>query len=44
MKYWRNGEYYTTTLTVGDLNSIGDKVYNNEYGGSFFNDDGDVNP
>ena len=44
LKYWRNGKYYTTTLTVGDLNSIGDKVYNNEYGGSFFNDEGDVNP
>lgn len=32
--YWRDGEYHTCVLTVGDLNAIGSKVLDNAYGGA----------
>ncbi|MBR3298999.1 MAG: trypsin-like peptidase domain-containing protein [Clostridia bacterium] len=32
--YWRDGEYHTCTLTVGDLNAIGSKVLDDAYGGA----------
>ena len=34
IKYWREGEYYTCTLTIGDLNAIGSKVLDDAYGGA----------
>ena len=38
LKYWREGSYYECDLIIGDLNSIGDTVLNNEYGGGFLNE------
>lgn len=32
--YWRDGEYHTCTLIVGDLNAIGSKVLDDAYGGA----------
>lgn len=32
--YWRDGEYHTCTLTVGDLNAIGSTVLDGAYGGA----------
>lgn len=33
IKYWRNGEYYTCTLIIGDLNALGGKILDDAYGG-----------
>ena len=35
VKYWRNGEYLTTNIIIGDLNQMGDTIYNNETGGDW---------
>lgn len=32
--YWRDGEYHTCTLTIGDLNAIGSTVLDDAYGGA----------
>lgn len=32
--YWRDGEYHTCNLTVGDLNAIGSTVLDGAYGGA----------
>ena len=36
IKYWRDGEYYECTITIGDLNSIGSEILDDAYGGSKF--------
>lgn len=33
VKYWRDGEYRTCTLTIGDLNSLSGKILDDAYGG-----------
>ncbi len=35
LKVWRSGSYFECDLEIGDLNLIGNEIYNNEYGGSF---------
>ena len=35
VKYWRNGKYLTTNIIIGDLNQMGDTIYNNETGGDW---------
>ncbi len=35
VQYWRNGQIYECTIGLGDLNSMGDTIYNDEYGGSW---------
>lgn len=36
LQYWRDGEMYTCTLVVGNLNEIGSEVLDDAYGGSRF--------
>ena len=36
IKYWRSGEYYTTTLVLADLNSLGEETYGGEADYNFF--------
>ena len=36
IKYWRGGEYYTTTLVLADLNSLGGENIGGEADYNFF--------
>ena len=36
IKYWRSGKYYTTTLVLADLNSLGGENIGGEADYNFF--------
>ncbi|MDO4567919.1 MAG: trypsin-like peptidase domain-containing protein [Clostridia bacterium] len=35
VRVWRNGVYMDFEIVIGDLNQMGDEVYNDEYGGTW---------